>query len=342
LGIGLAANIGLFYWHSEQGGQALLSQATQEISGGTAASLAACEGRAQLPNPLGILTAPTIGLRAPVVQGTSDAQLDVAVGHETASALPAGPGTSVLAAHDVTWFTDIDSLAVGQMIDYENPCATYQFRVFRHSVVTAGTPVYASRGDPQLVLVTCWPTNALFLTNKRYVVFASLSRTISNLRADPQASAPASGSLVVPAPAPLLTQAGQVSFPLGVLAITGSPEPSWQESSAPIQLEQSALGEFRAALLSVEQGDPAGWADLTENNGAPWLNAAPLISAEITHYNQGVSLTVTVNGTTPVGVEISTVVDISGGQAPGVYSLQASESNVNGTLVLTGWQMAHQ
>jgi hypothetical protein len=126
------------------------------------------------------------------------------------------------------------------------------------------------------------------------------------------------------------------------LAITGSPEPSWQESSAPIQLEQSALGEFRAALLSVEQGDPAGWADLTENNGAPWLNAAPLISAEITHYNQGVSLTVTVNGTTPVGVEISTVVDISGGQAPGVYSLQASESNVNGTLVLTGWQMAHQ
>ena len=109
LGIGLAANIGLFYWNSERGGQQLLQQASQEIESGSAASLAACEGRAQLPNPLGILTAPTIGLRAPVVQGTSDAQLDDAVGHETASALPARQGTSVLAAHDVTWFTAAES-----------------------------------------------------------------------------------------------------------------------------------------------------------------------------------------------------------------------------------------
>lgn len=342
LGIGLATNIGLFYWNSAQAGQALIRQATQEIKNGTSQSLAACEGLSPLPNPLGILTAPTIGLEAPVVQGTSDPQLDVAVGHETASALPADPGTSVLAAHDVTWFTDIDNLAIGQMVDYENACATYQFRVFHHGVVNAGAPVYESRGDPQLVLVTCWPTNALFYTNKRYLVYASLARTITNQHAVPQAATPPSGSLVVPVPEALLAQTSRESAPLGVLAFAGSPEPKWQESPAPIQLEQSALSEYFAALLSVEQDQPGQWADLTANDGAPWLAATPLMLAQITHYNQGVSLTLNMNGTTPVSVDISTVVVVSRGTQPGVYRLSVTETNVNGTLVLTSWKMAAQ
>jgi LPXTG-site transpeptidase (sortase) family protein len=340
LGIGLAANIGMFYWNSERGGQQLLLQASQEISSGSAASLAACEGRAQLPNPLGILTAPTIGLRAPVVQGTSDAQLDDAVGHETASALPARQGTSVLAAHDVTWFTDIDNLSNGQMLDYQNACATYQFRVFSHSVVTAGTPVYAARGIPQLVLVTCWPTDALFLTSKRYVVYASLARTISNVRAAPQAGTIPSGSLTVPAPASLVAQAADQGLPLGVLRFTGTPAATWQESPAPIQVESSALSEFRVALLSVEQGNQGDWADITDTGGAPWPGISALTSAQIAHFNQGVSLTINANGSTTTTVGISTVVVLAGGSAPGVYNLSMTETNANGTLVVTGWQLS--
>ena len=340
LSIELAANIGLFYWNSAQAGQALITQANQRFLTPTAASLAACEGRSQLPNPIGILRAPTIGLEAPVVQGTSDPQLDVAVGHETTSALPANPGTSVLAAHDVTWFTDIDNLAVGQMIDYQNACATYQFRVFRHAVVEAGDPVYASRGDPQLVLVTCWPTNALFLTNKRYLVYASLARTINSVHAAPSAAISPSGALGVPGPPALLDQASRVSVPLGVLAFAGSPEPTWQESPAPIQLEHSALSEYLAGLISVEQDQPGAWADLTANNGASWLDATPLMLAQITHYDQGVSLTLSMNGPTPVSVGISTVAVVSGGTQPGVYRLSVIETNVNGTLVLTSWKMA--
>jgi len=64
--------------------------------------------------------------------------------------------------------------------------------------------------------------------------------------------------------------------------------------------------------------------------------------AQITHYNQGVSLTLNMNGTTPVSVAISTVVAVSGGTQPGVYRLSVTETNVNGTLVLTSWKMAVQ
>jgi sortase (surface protein transpeptidase) len=48
------------------------------------------------------LTIPALTLAAPVEEGTDDAELDVAVGHDPQSVWPGANGASVLLAHDVS------------------------------------------------------------------------------------------------------------------------------------------------------------------------------------------------------------------------------------------------
>src|SRR5580658_5709248 len=111
----------------------------------------------------GLIQAKTIGLTAPVVQGTGDPQLDVAVGHDPSSAWPGPPGTMVLEAHDVTWFSGIDGLHPGDVITYTGECHLFKYQVTSREVVRAGTPV-DSTANPTMGLVTCYPLNALFFT----------------------------------------------------------------------------------------------------------------------------------------------------------------------------------
>ena len=125
-----------------------------------------------ISNPVaGLLEAPKISLTAPVQQGTSDAVLNVAVGHDASSVWPGTDGTAVFNAHDVSYFLNIDHLSAGDRLVYQTACNEYDFVVQGHAVVTAGSPVYNTPG-PSVTLVTCWPTNALWFTPDRYVVTA--------------------------------------------------------------------------------------------------------------------------------------------------------------------------
>lgn len=341
-GLGIGAHVAYFYWRSDHNGAALLQRTSRQLSQqGTSA--ATCTAQSTSSGAIGILSAPTIGLRAPVVEGTTSAQLDVAVGHEPASAWPARPGASVLAAHDVTWFSAIDHLSVGQHIDFEDRCGRYRFRVDRHAVVEAGTPVRSPTGSSELVLVTCWPTNALFLTTQRYVVYASLVQRFPSHdgQATTTTTAPSVPTvhLTVPAPQSVLAVAQAMSAPLGELSVTGSPDPSWISSPAPMEVERTALDEYFAALHSESDGDPATWNQLTDG-GVSWSAGAPLQSARIAHYDHGVSLAVDVRGNTLVDVTLSATLDVSGGTRPGRYRLELTEADRQGSLVLTSWQMS--
>jgi LPXTG-site transpeptidase (sortase) family protein len=305
LGGGIGLHVAFFYWRSSHTGEQLLNELAQSRAHATDNTVAQCESTTPRSGALGILTAPTIGLRAPVVQGTGNSQLDVAVGHNPASAMPGEPGTSVLAAHDVTWFTDIDALAVGQSLVYEDNCATYHFEVTSRAVVTSGAPVYSTPNATQLVLVTCWPTDALFLTDKRYVVFARLAGSDA-LHGTPSPPTPPTVALTIPASAALIAQASQQSAPLGVLGFSGSPDPAWRQSPAPMEVERSALTEYFAAVLTAEQGDSATWTSLAGGAGMPGAMTAPLHLAEITHYDRALSMTLKMNGPILTAVDLST------------------------------------
>ncbi|MGA2531304.1 MAG: hypothetical protein ABSG36_19375, partial [Acidimicrobiales bacterium] len=108
----------LWTHHSDAGGQALLRQARRQDAitstpkqGAVAPSVkATCKpGRvgseSREPTLPAIISVPTLGLQAPVLQGLSDAVLSDAVGHDASSVWPGSKGISVLLAHDVSYFS---------------------------------------------------------------------------------------------------------------------------------------------------------------------------------------------------------------------------------------------
>lgn len=115
-----------------------------------------------------VLEIPVLQLTAPVVQGIQTAQLNIAAGHLPTSVEPGQPGTSIVAAHNVTWFRHINRLKPGATIRVLTPHTTLVFRVATSRIVHVGTPV-ANTPNASLVLEACYPLNALYLTPYRYL-----------------------------------------------------------------------------------------------------------------------------------------------------------------------------
>jgi len=363
-GVALAAHVYLFYWNSEGTGAALIHQeqgalraaqdsgrcAQPQSTGGSSGAIDGALGsglaadaqdqssQGQSPKVEALLRAPSIGLEAPVAEGTSASVLSVAVGHVPASSWPGTSGTVVLAAHDVTWFSHVDQLAVGSPLVLATPCRTYLYRVTDHRVVVAGTPIDQTVA-PRLVLVTCYPLNALFLTSERYVVEATLSKIVY---VGTSASGPVSvAPPVVPAPVPLAAQGLDLAHnpaPLGSLSLTGTPSPAWEQSTAPLDDEGAVLELYFAALRSAEQGQAAWWAQLAPT--VPFTAAAPLAGATVVRNDALFDPVLVVDGGQLTGASLTTEPVLAGGRAAGTYRVQMLAGVTGGQLVVTGWNMA--
>lgn len=360
-GLALAAHIYGFYRHNDTVGASLVHQqersaARIRATGRCAESLPGTPGgvpaTGSLPLPdtsappeavpatggptvYALLKAEKIGLVAPVVEGTDDPQLSVAVGHVPASSWPGPTGTSVLAAHDVTWFSRIDQLAAGDEVSVVTACQTFVYSVDRHEVVQSGSVIDQTTA-PRLVLTTCYPTNALFLTSQRYVLYASLRRVLGS--GAPTGTAQASPAPVVPAPAALAAQGLDLAHnpaPLGSLQLTGSPSPSWSQSTAPLDDEAAVLRLYFAALRSATQDQPAWWAAVAP--GVPFADAAPLVGGTVTFNATTFDPELEVDGGTLIGATLSTRPVLAGNTRPGPYEITLRASVTGGQLVVAGW-----
>jgi len=222
---------------------------------------------------LALLRIPAIGVVAPVEQGTSDAVLNVAVGHLTTSVMPGAPGTSVLAAHNVSWFSGLGALHDGALIEIDTPTEQQVYRVVWHRIVQVGTPV-ANTSSPSVVLEACWPLDALYLTPERYLVGAVLvART--HLGVAPVLPHEATYRAVgIPAPvaAQDLSLAGN-NLPMGSFAIQGDASGSWVGSSAPYSLAGAEV-RWLIALLHAAANEDA--AELSAVAHEPASTIAPL------------------------------------------------------------------
>jgi len=49
----------------------------------------------------------------------------------------------VLSGHDVTWFSQVDKLVPGSLVEFVTPCVIYQYAVTGTQVVPAGSPVFS-------------------------------------------------------------------------------------------------------------------------------------------------------------------------------------------------------
>ncbi len=348
--IGAAAGIGFhiayFYYRSNHVGSELINQENlkiaqaQKYGPNQPISCTPPPENDNAPQPAGIISISSIGLReAPVVNGTTDAELNVAIGHLPSTVWPGQPGTSILSAHDVTWFSHIPSLNAGDQIIYETPCDTYFFNVTSHEIVSAGTQL-PSTPYSSLVLDTCWPINALFLTNHRYLVFAKLASAVPNGMPVTGALRPKS-VLQVPA-SPSLSAAAAFKFPylpfsLGTLTITGNVSTSWSQSTAPTDAEVAAVTLFADGIYSGVHSNQQWWSSIAPK--VTFNSASPLYGASKVTYLDSVNPTINVNGSTVVSFAISTVVYVSGSSASGKYSIEMTATAHNDILTITGFDM---
>jgi len=338
-GLGIGVHIGWFYLRSSTQGGALTKQFHHEVKK-VQTTHASCTALGDsVPGPQGLVEARTIGLNAPVEAGEADGVLNVAVGHVTGSVWPDEPGTTLLAAHDVSYFSQIDKLQVGQTVTFSTPCITYVYTVTGHQIVAAGSPLYSTSSQSLLVLETCYPLNALFITSQRYLVTASLQRDVATGAKLPTAPAvPAAPT--VPAPTALAAQGLTLDdndVQLGVLNLAGTPSSSWQQSPAPLTDEAAALADYFAGLRSAEQGQSTWWAQLAP--AVPFTASHALQGAHMT-YVGSLTPTLEADGDTLTGAEIDVSMDVSGGSDPGVYALHVQEVVTNGALVITQWTMS--
>jgi LPXTG-site transpeptidase (sortase) family protein len=364
-GIVIVAQLGWFLHDSSVHGTALIHRAHRAIAA-AAADGAACLGpvgdaaaaggpdrgppsprtttqdRSTTPDrsgtPRGLLEAPSLGLVAPVREGASDSVLNDAVGHIPASAWPGHPGTSVFSAHDVTWFSRIDGLMPGDEIRYVTPCRTYTYRVTSHRIVPAGYAVY-NTAIPSMVLDTCYPLDALYLTNARYLVYATLAVTSPTSLLPPPRASPV--SLTVPAPRALAAQGlglEQNEVPLGRLHLAGAPSPAWRETNAPLRTEAAALTAYFGVIRSAEQGKRIWWEDLAPS--VPQPSATGLWEGEITGYDTRLDVTLRVQGDRALSATLTAVVTTADLNQSGTYDVTVTETaTATGRLLVSGFTM---
>lgn len=343
-GVLIGGKIAWFYYHQNAVAARMvkveanrIAQAThpKATTGGPYGTSNCSTGTSTPPGgPQGLLVVPALRMQAPVVQGDGNTSLDVAVGHIATSVWPGQVGTSVLAAHNVSWFSQIDHLHTGDTVRYETACGTSVYRVTGHEIVAAGSPLNSTT-YPTLALETCYPLDALWWTSQRYLVMAKLISQGGNPRALTPPSPPAPLALGLPR-----SQLGPaVSVPLGKLSVLGDASPSWRQSLAPIVVESAFISLYEHAMAAAASGNGPVLMALS-NGHVPLTSAQTVLGATITHYSQALSPTISVQGGHPVSVFATSTVSLDGGATPGRYAVQAQARVVDNELILTSLTFA--
>jgi hypothetical protein len=210
---------------------------------------------------------------APVVEGVSDAVLNVAVGHDPASPMPGAAGEAILEAHDVSYFSSLNRLRPGENVIWARGCRRWEFKVVSTTVSGPGAVVPTPPSGFGIALVTCWPSDALWWTPDRFVVETTLSSVASS--APSQAPDVTPVDLVVPAPQALVRLGlGLEDNPvvLGTLGVEGSPATAWRLGPGPLDAARIGLEDYFALRRAVESQNRLWWSKLA-------LPAVPLPSA---------------------------------------------------------------
>jgi sortase A len=121
------------------------------------------------------LQIPKIDLDAYVLEGASHKQLKLGVGRITTSAIPGENGNAVVTAHRDTFFRHIVELKPGDEIIVRRNGERMVFAMTRNKIVDpSDVSVLKQTDDPELTLITCYPTYYIGPAPERLVVFSKL------------------------------------------------------------------------------------------------------------------------------------------------------------------------
>jgi sortase A len=119
------------------------------------------------------ISIPKINLTAVVVEGVGRKQLLLGPGHIKQTPSPGEAGNSVISAHRDTFFRHIYELNKGDVITVERNGMTYSYKVTGKKITDPDdVSVLKQTNDPQLTLITCYPTYYVGPAPERLVVFS--------------------------------------------------------------------------------------------------------------------------------------------------------------------------
>lgn len=284
-----------------------------------------------------VLEIPSLGVTAPVLAGTGNAQLDRGVGHLTASAWPDQAGVVVLEAHDVTFFSALDKLAPGARLTIDAPCHTWSYAVHRTDVVAKGSPIPATA--PGLVLVTCWPTNALYYTSHRFVVTADLV----SVAGGPPGATPAAAALPVVRPSLPSALASQdlsldrVRLPVGTLTEAPTIAADVRQSGSALAAADAVERLMVASLLTASEQRQAWWSALAPT--VPYSNLGPLRGALPARWQSSVNLSLQGSGQTITGASASGTAWLPEVGATRLYRITMTASIADNRMRIDTWSV---
>ncbi len=124
--------------------------------------------------PVGELICDSISMDVPLYYGDTDQILELGAGIYPGSALPDETGTTLIGAHDTTFFADLDQIKAGDKISIQMNDRTITYTVTKTKAADANSlDLSTLREDNSLILYTCYPlgqTNTKRM--ERYFVYA--------------------------------------------------------------------------------------------------------------------------------------------------------------------------
>ncbi|HMK99349.1 MAG TPA: hypothetical protein VK428_04100, partial [Acidimicrobiales bacterium] len=103
----------------------------------------------------------------------------------------------------------------------------------------------------------------------------------------------------------------------------------------PLTVEKPAVEDYIGGVRSLMQERLDWWSDVAPGVAPP----TPLIGARNPGYTSGLDLVEFATGTRIDSVTLTNDVTVSGGRAPGRYSITVGETVLGGRLLITQWSM---
>ncbi len=313
IGIGLLLGTMVWWLPTVVGayGAQLAAKAPPAVSAGTASQVRNSTAVAwevappsSLPSDgrvLGSIAIPAMHLKTAFVEGTSYSDLLLAPGHFSGSVLPGQLGTSVIAAHNATYFRHLNTLRVGNLVVVTTGQGTFWFQVVGHGVVSdvAGLPNDYAR--PRLDLEACYPLDALYFTPDRYVVYTVLVR--DQLRTSPIKAAVVPSTSYSAKILPVIAKTYPLplkdnSVPMGTMHYI-APDTAqvlqFKQSGNSLQVEAEAIDLWDAARYTSQYRDTQWYASLFTPGVSPKLTNA-FFGAHSIVFEAPLNVTLSLNG----------------------------------------------
>jgi len=129
---------------------------------------------------LAVLRITSIQLEVPVLNGTDTLSLNRGVGWIRGTAQPGQFGNIGLAGHRDSFFRRLKDLRVGERAELVTHDRTDTFVIDNIRVVNPQDVSVLRPGEPALTLVTCYPFYFVGSAPQRYIVHASILRSVSD------------------------------------------------------------------------------------------------------------------------------------------------------------------